>query len=943
MGYVKVDDIWTATNGGLNIIKSYYPDADDRKAFKIRDEKTASSSLKKYNGIWFVTDFGSEAKGKNAIDIVQEEEGVDFHGALVYINSRFLNGAVSGDGPSANRPIVEEVENTTGETILEFNKGVSDHELSFIGKHVTKEIADRYHLRSLKYYITKSGKKISATDNYPIFCIDEGSFQKVYQPKADKEYRFFHVGTRPQDYIFGLAQLKEEAEKARKEAEAAIKNSNEGQEIKPEELEELISKEIEKSLPDVMLCSGDRDAMNVASAGYAVIWKNSETASLSREQYNDIRSAAKCIYNVPDLDETGIREAYKLALDYTDIRTIWLPEILKTYNDWRGNPCKDSTDFFDKFTMAKEMFVKLKNTAMTMRFWDKDKKTGYVINNMAFYQFLQANGYWRIEDKNNKFGYAYIKLEGKIVQKINPDGKPNVKNHVKDFVNRYMENNILPIELRNMFAKTRQTDENILSSLKFNDKLDFRTYGKDYQYIFFKDRAWKITSTEVIEMPLGRIDKNVWDTDIKTRCGHVRKTKKPLFEISYSEQYIKFAEKASYKEKEKYPDIDKYDIKINDDDFIFMKYLVNTSRMYWKKQKDGHQLTEAEMKEQRLHLINKIYSVGYLAHRYKNPSRPWAVFAVDGRESELGKSFGGSGKSILYSGLDYINCQFYIGGRDPRKFKNDFLFDGVDEYTDNVFVDDANQYLDFGLFYPMITGKMNVNPKNAKPFTLSFDESPKFVFTSNFAIKNIDPSTERRILYTVFSDYYHKKDQDGYYLDTLDPEKEFGKNLYIDFTEEEWNLYYNFIALAIQTYLRFEKIDPPMDNVTKRNLRSSIGEDVFAWMNDFFADTNNLNCELLKEDIFKRCFETLPANKRSFMSTRKFKSALMMYCQYRGWIFNPELACNDDQGRIMKSIDGKVQEVFYVQTSTDNTINVKHEAVDDAEIVLLRPTDDIPF
>ncbi len=943
MSFISIEDIWTATDGGLSIIKSYYPDADDRKAFKIRNEKTASSSLKKFKNIWFVTDFGSEAKGKNAIDIVQEEEGVDFHEALVYINSRFLNGNLSGGSLPANKPIVEEVENKSGETVLDFNPEITPHELAFIGKHVTKEIADRYHLRSLRFYITKSGKKISATENYPILCFDMGSWQKVYQPKADKEYRFFHVGTRPQDFIFGLDQLKADADRMRKEAETAVKNSNEGAEIKPEELDELIKKEIEKSLPDVIIASGERDALNIASAGNLVVWQNSETAVLNREQYAELKSVSKTIFNVPDLDETGIRQGNKLALQYTDIRTIWLPDILRTYKDWRGNPCKDATDFFDKFTRAQEMFAKMKNIAMSMKFWEKDAKRGYLLNNMAFYNFLHANGYYRITDKNNKFGYAYIKLDGKTVEKINPDGKSNIKNHVKDFVNKYMSDNILPIELRNMFAKTRQTDENSMANIKFYENLDFKTFGKDYQYMFFTDRAWRITTAGIDEMPLKTIDKNVWVTDIKTKCGRVRKTKEPMFEINFSEQYLEFAKKASAKEKAAFPDIDKYEIKINDDSFVFMKYLINTSRLYWKKQSEGRELTEQELKEQRLHLINKIYSVGYLAHRYKNPSRPWAVFAVDGRESDFGKSYGGSGKSILYLSIEHINNQFYIGGRDPRKLKNEFLYDGVDEYTDNVLIDDSNQWLDFGFFYPAITGKMNINPKNAKPFTLGFDESPKFAFTSNFAIKNIDPSTERRILYTVFSDYYHKKDQDGYYKDTLDPEKEFGKILFNDFTEDEWNLFYNFVALAIQTYMRFEKIDPPMENVTKRNLRSSIGEDVFAWLNDFFADSGNLNTELPKESTFKLCYDTLPQNKRSFMSTRKFKIAVVMYCQYRGWTFNPAQACNDDQGRIMKSVDGKVQEMFYIQTSQDVEVNVKHDANDDVDLIPFKQTDDIPF
>ena len=513
-----------------------------------------------------------------------------------------------------------------------------------------------------------------------------------------------------------------------------------------------------------------------------------------------------------------------------------------------------------------------------------------------------------------------------MVEKIDPDTKGSIKAHVRDFVNKYMEDQYLPVELRNMFYNTRKTDENSISNLKLYEYLDFKTYGKDYQYMFFTDKAWKITANEITEMSMRDIDKNVWEKDIKIKCGRVRKTKTPIFTVRYSDTWIDFCKTATPKEKANFPDIDKYEIDINDDSFIFFKYLINTSRLFWKKQTEGEQLTEQELKEQRLHLINKIYSIGYLAHRYKNPSRPWAVFAVDGRESEFGKSFGGSGKSICYGAIEHVNNQFYIGGRDPRKLNNDFLFDGVDEYTDNIIIDDANQYLDFGFFYPYITGKFNVNPKNNKPFTLGFDESPKFSFTSNFAIRNIDPSTERRILYTVFSDYYHKKDQDGYYQDTLDPEKEFGKVLFNDFTEEE-------------------KIDPPMENVTKRNLRSSIGEGVFAWCNSFFVSGDNLNDYILKEKAFETCINSnyFNSNSKKFFDIRKFKQDIKMYCQYMGWIFNPEEAVNDGQGRIIKSIEGKNQEMFYIQTSTDVNIKIEHFDSVDKNLSPINQTDDIPF
>ena len=94
------DAIYTATNGGLNYIHKVYPQSigfeGKNKGFKIREEKTASTRLKEINGVWFVTDFGDEMKGKNAIEICMDQEGLTFPDALKFLYGEFgINGEKS--------------------------------------------------------------------------------------------------------------------------------------------------------------------------------------------------------------------------------------------------------------------------------------------------------------------------------------------------------------------------------------------------------------------------------------------------------------------------------------------------------------------------------------------------------------------------------------------------------------------------------------------------------------------------------------------------------------------------------------------------------------------------------------------------------------------------------------------------------------------------------
>ena len=84
------------------------------------------------------------------------------------------------------------------------------------------------------------------------------------------------------------------------------------------------------------------------SLGYHPLWFNSETYKLSEEEYREIMKYVEVLYNIPDIDETGISKGTELALRYIDIHTIWLPQWLRTYHDNRGKGRKDLRDWMDE-------------------------------------------------------------------------------------------------------------------------------------------------------------------------------------------------------------------------------------------------------------------------------------------------------------------------------------------------------------------------------------------------------------------------------------------------------------------------------------------------------------------------------------------------------------------------------------------------------------------
>ena len=108
--YVEEQAILDATNGGLDIILYYYPQARQaletrEKRFKIRDERTPSASLKQVeDGNWLVTDFGDDQVPRNAIRVCMKEEGKTFREAIVILAGRYGIGGIKSE---VNKPELE--------------------------------------------------------------------------------------------------------------------------------------------------------------------------------------------------------------------------------------------------------------------------------------------------------------------------------------------------------------------------------------------------------------------------------------------------------------------------------------------------------------------------------------------------------------------------------------------------------------------------------------------------------------------------------------------------------------------------------------------------------------------------------------------------------------------------------------------------------------------
>lgn len=760
---IKAEDIFKKTNGGLDIILDLYPQAkialEGKKHFAIRNERTPSAALREYNSqtygkIWQVTDFGGDGRGENAISLWMREKGYDrsrYNEALLQIAARY--GVSDEINRQVNKPDIRlrdaRVDEPDGSRSFELNDGFSSEELSILGPKVTQDTVDSLHWHSVKW-ITNVKNRITtvkySNEHYPIFireCIikpahgdnPEEKFYKVYEPlNYDKGFRFSYTpaGKKPRYYINGMYELQE-----------AYRLMNDKEEKEWYKLNDDDKPYKAKKLDYAFICSGERDALCCRSMGFHPLWFNSETYQLSVEEYKEIMKYVDVLYNIPDIDDTGRRKGKELALKFIDIHTIWLPAWLTTFRDNRGRHRKDLRDWMEIRTQKKD-FRDMMRLAMPAKFWvsyqNKDGRWKHEIDTACLFNFLNLNGFYALHDDNSSVT-QFIRINGNIVKRT------TVKD-IKEFVREWVVDRFEERDILNLVLNTPKLTNAALESLK-EVSIDFTSYTNRSQLFFFPNKTVEVCKTyeggeSLKEYEPGSDDLHnyVWEDNV---IPHNFKRMPDAFTIK----------KMQDENGKQY-----FDIEINNVYSHFFGYLINTSRLYWRKELEtnfddreaaaeyhaahkfdiaGQGLTSDEIAEQKQNLINKIFTFGYMLHHYKSPSRAWAPMAMDNKIGEDNECNGRSGKSFFFKVLSYMQKTVKLSGRNPRLMDNPHVFDQVNQHTQMLLLDDCDRYLNTGLFYDNITSDMTVNPKNNQSFTIPFESSPKIAFTTNYVPSDFDP------------------------------------------------------------------------------------------------------------------------------------------------------------------------------------------------------------
>lgn len=487
------------------------------------------------------------------------------------------------------------------------------------------------------------------------------------------------------------------------------------------------------------------------------------------------------------------------------------------------------------------------------------------------YNYVNA----RIFLRNRRFGrymngiteQCLVHVDSKVVREIN-------HGYVQDYVLNYTEEIEERGVLNMLLAGIKQYMGPDALSRMYPVTLQFIEPEKEAQYLFFKKTYWKITADNIIERPITDLPSYVWYDKIID--FEAKLEKKPIISIDRVNDRWLIKETKEIEECEMY---------------AFFKA---TSNFNWRKDsqvvtdeegvkvvvpkadKDREKWSEEDLQNMCTHIVCKMLATGYLLHSYRDFATTKAVVCMDGIESEVGSSEGGTGKSLFAKMFEYLVPTFYVDAKKKNLEDDNHLYEGVNDRTQIIWLDDCLVNLNFESFFSQITRGVTVNPKGQKRYVVN---GVKFIFCTNHSFNGMGNSHKRRQYLLAFSDFFNG-------INT--PMDVFGHQLFQEWDQKQWNSFYNFMAICIQSYLKHGlRYSIPEEDLERRKLRQFMGEEFRDWAElTFDSEGRWINCKVEKFVMYSDFIAKYP-NERRYTTMRKFKDKLKIFCKYMKYEFNP--------------------------------------------------------
>ena len=447
-------------------------------------------------------------------------------------------------------------------------------------------------------------------------------------------------------------------------------------------------------------------------------------------------------------------------------------------------------------------------------FWETnqfEKTASLEISLYDLCKFLKRKGFG--EYKTNELRTAdkqLVRWDNKVLKLYDID---NIKQFIIDYFNQsnrelYNKGNPYAVSYFDEFGDFTWSKKQLMNRLMRNNifsKVSIPTLWKydidnpklfmdeqDKVFIRFKDKIVQIDKDNIVQKDYSILgDESVWETQL---------IDKPFDKIEYSgeglvEQYFKKT---------------CYDMNGNNSDDWTENFTLNEER--WRSLKTTY---------------------GYMISQYKNPEEAKCVIFID-KDTTEGDSNGRTGKSIVLNSMAYWKPFKDVDGKIPNNLVGHHSFDRVDLDCKFVHIEDLYKSFDFETLYNKVAGRFSVNPKNKPSYSIPFQHSPKLGISTNYISTENDASTRDRQHFVEFGGYWRTCKKMG---EKPSDKRHLGKLLFEhDFTDKDWNEFYNFGFKCVQEFLKYGLIEADLGDLKNKMLRREIEGEEYTGEYDWIVN-----------------------------------------------------------------------------------------------------------
>ena len=262
--------------------------------------------------------------------------------------------------------------------------------------------------------------------------------------------------------------------------------------------------------------------------------------------------------------------------------------------------------------------------------------------------------------------------------------------------------------------------------------------------------------------------------------------------------------------------------------------------------------------------------IGYLLNTHKNKMNNKAIILNDEVISDNPE--GGTGKGLVVQGLKRIRRTSILDGKSFDDNKS-FPYQTVAMDSQILVWDDVKKNFNFEKKFSLVTEGITLERKNKDAISLTVEESPKILISTNYVIKGDGNSHDRR---------RHEIEIGQYYGKDLTPYDEFGKQLFDDWTELEYIAFDNYMVYCLQTYLENGLIKQFAKNLKIRKLIAQTSKDFVDWIEE---ENITKQSRLTKSDFFQKFINDNQDYNNKVFKRNTLNRWIQKYAGFKGYEF----------------------------------------------------------